>query len=104
MDELMNYQFLHTLESIIASRTTDATDTSYTSKLMASGLDRILKKIGEESGEVIIAGKNQDAEEIKNETSDLVFHLLVFLRQQGLSFQDIVDHLEKRHQARQSPS
>lgn len=91
------FEFLNELESTIEHRKKTLPENSYTTKLFNGGLDRILKKIGEEAGEVIIAAKNQDAVELSNESADLLFHLLVLLHQQNLSFQSVVDVLEKRH-------
>ena len=69
---------------------------SYTTTLFRGGLDRILKKIGEEAGEVIIGAKNRNREEISWEVSDLVYHLLVMLEEEGVSLQMIAEELEKR--------
>ncbi len=89
--------FIKHLESVIEDRRSTLTEGSYTSTLFKGGLDRILKKIGEEAGEVIIAGKNQDPTELRNESADLLFHLLVLLHHQNLTFQDVVDILKSRH-------
>lgn len=69
---------------------------SYTAYLFREGQDKILKKVGEESAEVIIASKNNAADEIIYEASDLVFHLLVLLNYHGLTMSDIYAELEKR--------
>lgn len=69
---------------------------SYTAYLFREGQDKILKKVGEESAEVIIASKNNSADEIIYEASDLVFHLLVLLNYHGLTMSDIYAELEKR--------
>lgn len=90
-------EFITQLESIIEKRKKELPTGSYTTQLFQGGLDRILRKIVEEAGEVIIAGKNQDKTELSNESADLIFHLLVLLHQQGLSFKDVVTVLEKRH-------
>ncbi|MBT5954492.1 phosphoribosyl-ATP diphosphatase [bacterium] len=89
--------FLNELEGILEERKKNPTEGSYTSTLMKQGLDRILKKIGEEAGEVIIAAKNKDAEELKNESADLLFHLMLVLKNEGLSIKDVVKVLESRH-------
>ena len=73
---------------------------SYVAKMHAAGLDRILKKIGEEAGEVIIAAKNPDPAELAWEASDLVFHLLLVLAERGLSPADLARVLGERHQPR----
>ena len=88
--------FLKILEETIQSRKKSPKPNSYTSKLFQNGLDRILKKIGEEAGEVIIAAKNKSTDELKYESADLVFHLLVLLHHKGLCWDDVVNVLEKR--------
>ncbi len=93
----MSIEFLNQLEAIIKDRKDNPSETSYTSQLFEGGLDRILKKIGEEAGEVIIAAKNNDTNELTNESADLLFHLLIVLQQQGLSLSDVVAQLESRH-------
>lgn len=89
--------FLHELDAILTKRKLSKTPGSYTSSLFESGIDRILKKIGEEAGEVIIAAKNTDPAELKHEAADLLFHLMLVLKEQGLSIQDVIDVLESRH-------
>ena len=93
----MSLEFLNQLEEIINNRKDSPSESSYTSKLLEGGLDRILKKIGEEAGEVIIAAKNNDPNELSNESADLLFHLLILLKQQGLQLSDVVSILESRH-------
>ncbi len=90
--------FISKLDTFIHHRFDEMPEGSYTTQLFKSGLDRILKKIGEEAGEVIIAAKNQDVAELKNEAADLIFHLMVTLRARGLSFKDVEKVLESRHQ------
>ncbi|NLM53070.1 MAG: bifunctional phosphoribosyl-AMP cyclohydrolase/phosphoribosyl-ATP diphosphatase HisIE [Firmicutes bacterium] len=90
--------FLAELERIIAERKLNLPAGSYTAKLFTAGLDRILKKIGEEAGEVIIAAKNDDRSELIYECGDLLYHLLVLLAQKGVSFTEILAELARRHQ------
>ena len=89
--------FLNELDAIVKDRKTNPEKGSYTSGLFESGTDRLLKKIGEEAGEVIIAAKNRDANELCNESADLLFHLIVALRDQDLSLSDVARILENRH-------
>ena len=89
--------FLSDLEAIIQDRLTGKETFSYTHKLVRSGMDRVLRKIGEEAAEVIIAGKNQDKEEILNESADLLYHLMVMLAAQGLSLTEVTAILNSRH-------
>ena len=65
--------------------------------LVTSGLDRVLKKIGEEAGEVIIAAKNNDQTEFLNESADLLFHLRLVLKKMGYSLEDVIEVLAARH-------
>jgi phosphoribosyl-ATP pyrophosphohydrolase/phosphoribosyl-AMP cyclohydrolase len=69
---------------------------SYTSYLFDQGLDKILKKVGEESGETIIAAKNQDSEALVAEVSDLLYHLIVLMVERGLTLDEIRDELVRR--------
>ncbi len=90
--------FLYLLEEFIKERKKSMPEGSYTTYLFDEGLDKILKKVAEESGEVIIAAKNNSKEELVYETADLIYHLTVLLQNQGLDFDDIIAELESRHQ------
>lgn len=81
----------------IQSRIAELPEGSYVAKMHQGGLDRILKKVGEEAGEVIIAAKNNNPEELAWEASDLLFHLLFTLAEQGLSPDDLAQTLWQRH-------
>ncbi|WP_052339726.1 bifunctional phosphoribosyl-AMP cyclohydrolase/phosphoribosyl-ATP diphosphatase HisIE [Gorillibacterium massiliense] len=91
------FHILSELESIIARRDAERPEGSYTTYLFEKGLDKILKKIGEETSEVIIAAKNGDNEELRGEASDLLFHLMVLLRSSKLPLDDILQELHLRH-------
>ncbi|WP_457638075.1 bifunctional phosphoribosyl-AMP cyclohydrolase/phosphoribosyl-ATP diphosphatase HisIE [Oceanithermus sp.] len=71
---------------------------SYVARMHAAGLDRVLKKIGEEAGEVIIAAKNPDEGELAWEASDLLFHLMLVLAERGMNLGDLARVLNERHQ------
>ncbi|CAM3769658.1 bifunctional phosphoribosyl-AMP cyclohydrolase/phosphoribosyl-ATP diphosphatase HisIE [Cohnella lubricantis] len=88
---------LSSLEETIAKRQAERPEGSYTTYLFDKGLDKILKKIGEESAEVIIGGKNGDKAEIRCEAADLIFHLMVLLREQEIPLDDVLKELEFRH-------
>jgi len=81
---------------VILDRLAHPKEGSYTNYLFTKGLDKILKKIGEEAGEVIIASKNNSAQDIKAEIADLFYHIMVLLAERGLSLNDIYDELKKR--------
>lgn len=85
------------LMELIRGRKTNPQEGSYTTYLFQKGLDKILKKIGEESTEVIIAAKDNDSKETIYEISDLVYHVMVMMIQQGISLEDIRRELASRH-------
>ncbi|MCB2300967.1 phosphoribosyl-ATP diphosphatase [Clostridium tagluense] len=86
------------LYKIIEERKENPIEGSYTSYLFEEGLDKILKKIGEESAEVLISGKNNDPKEIVSEISDLLYHTLVLMVLQGVKVEDVATELEKRRE------
>ncbi|NQD69077.1 bifunctional phosphoribosyl-AMP cyclohydrolase/phosphoribosyl-ATP diphosphatase HisIE, partial [Bacillus haikouensis] len=88
---------LLTLETLIADREKERPDGAYTTYLFEEGVDKILKKVGEEASEVIIAAKNRDAEELKWEVADLFYHVLVLLREQELPLEEVLGVLVERH-------
>jgi phosphoribosyl-AMP cyclohydrolase / phosphoribosyl-ATP pyrophosphohydrolase len=81
----------------ILDRIRNQPEGSYVAKLHQQGIDRILKKIGEEAGEVIIAAKNNSKPELQLEVSDLLFHSLLVMAEVGVSLEDIAGELEARH-------
>lgn len=85
------------LYQLIQGRKTDPREGSYTTYLFAKGLDKILKKVGEECAEVIIAAKGGSREETVYEISDIAYHLLVLMVEAGIPIDDIIDELAKRH-------
>ncbi len=87
---------LYELYDIIQERREKMPEGSYTAYLFENGLDKILKKVGEENAEVIIAAKNRDKKELVYETSDLLYHLLVLLVEQGVSLPEIFTELKSR--------
>ena len=89
-------EVLGAVARVIHQRNVDRPEGSYTTKLLEGGLDRILKKVGEESGEVIIAAKNHAPVEITWEVADLLYHLLVMMEVEGVSLADIAAKLGER--------
>lgn len=89
-------EVLFTLDDILKDRKTNPVEGSYTSYLYKEGVDKILKKVGEECAEVIIAAKNPDKSELIYEASDLIYHLLVLLKDQDVELEDIKDQLVGR--------
>lgn len=87
---------LQAVYEVILDRKENVSDSSYTSSLMRGGIDKILKKIGEEATEVVIAAKGGTREEIVYETTDLIFHLLVLLGQQNIPPEEVYRELRRR--------
>lgn len=94
---LNNSGFLNILEDVIKSRKSEMPEKSYTTELFRSGENRIIQKVGEEAIETVIAAKNNDRNEIINETSDLIFHLMVMLADKDISLNEITTNLRNRH-------
>lgn len=92
-----SYTILETLEKLIMDREAKRPEGAYTTYLFEKGVDKILKKVGEESAEVIIAAKNRDPEELKWESADLIYHLMVLLVEQKLPFNEVLKVLNERH-------
>jgi len=92
----MTTEILSQLMDVLEQRKTAAADSSYVASLYKKGLDAILKKIGEEATEVVMAGKEQDNRKIVYEVTDLWFHSLILLAHQGLSVEDVLAELQRR--------
>lgn len=90
--------FVAELEQLIAARKTAAPDSSYTASLYAKGIKRIAQKVGEEGVETALAATVGDLDELKNESADLLYHLLVLLQASNLSLHDVIQVLQNRHQ------
>jgi phosphoribosyl-ATP pyrophosphohydrolase len=93
---MMAADILHKLEQTIAARRGASPDTSYVAKLSARGLDAMLKKIGEEATETVIAAKSGERDAIIYESADLIFHLLVMLGHQNIGLDDVLAELARR--------
>ncbi len=89
--------FLVELEAIIAERQRSPKAGSYTSSLFADGPAKITQKVGEEAVEVVVAALAQSRERQIEETADLLFHLLVLMRTEGITLDDVCAELERRH-------
>ncbi len=87
---------LNKLAAVLEARRNAAPESSYVAGLYAKGLDAILKKIGEEATETVLAAKTGDKAKIVHETADLWFHTLVLLAQQGLKPDDVLSELDRR--------
>lgn len=95
-EELKQFSY-EGLYHLIQGRKTNPQEGSYTTYLFNKGLDKILKKVGEECTEVIIGARKEDKEETIYEIADLAYHVMVLMVQMGISVEDITRELEKRH-------
>ncbi|MBT2643501.1 bifunctional phosphoribosyl-AMP cyclohydrolase/phosphoribosyl-ATP diphosphatase HisIE [Bacillus sp. ISL-41] len=93
---LSDFAVMLELEKTIRQRELDMPEGAYTTYLFEKGVDKILKKVGEEAAEVIIAAKNRDPEELKWEAADLLYHLMVLLQEQKLPLKEVLAILNKR--------
>ncbi|MBE6948377.1 MAG: phosphoribosyl-ATP diphosphatase [Ruminococcaceae bacterium] len=89
---------LETLYNVVLDRKANPQEGSYTCYLFDKGLDKILKKIGEECSETIIAAKNSDKSETVYEISDLIYHLMVMMVNEGIELNDVMAELDSRAQ------
>jgi phosphoribosyl-ATP pyrophosphohydrolase len=89
-------EVLQQLADVLEQRKQQSADKSYVASLYAKGLDTILKKIGEEATETVIAAKGGDKQQLIYETADLWFHCMVLLAQQGLGPNDVLNELQRR--------
>ncbi|MGZ8226146.1 MAG: phosphoribosyl-ATP diphosphatase [Methylococcaceae bacterium] len=89
-------EILHQLAKVLEERKKETADKSYVASLYVKGLDSILKKIGEEATETVIAAKGGDEQQIIYEMADLWFHCMVLLANQGLGPDDVLNELQRR--------
>ena len=92
-----NQNFILQLEAIVADRYENPQEGSYINKLRTKGLNKIAQKVGEEGVETVIAALAETETDLINESSDLIFHLIVLLREKGLTLEQIAKNLEGRH-------
>lgn len=96
-DNFKTKNVIELLYKVILSRKKELPADSYTTYLFEEGIDKILKKVGEEAAEVIIAAKNESSQELVYETADLLYHLLVLLAEKNISPAEISEELKKRN-------
>ena len=94
----MSDTVLQDLYQVVLDRKSDPQEGSYTCYLFDKGLDKILKKVGEECSETIIAAKNGKQEETVGEISDLIYHLMVMMAQQNIPLEAVLEELSRRSQ------
>ncbi len=90
------YSVLTDVMNVILDRKENPKEGSYTNYLFDKGIDKILKKVGEEATEIVIAAKNPEAEESKYEIADLLYHLMVLMAEKGISWDDVMEELANR--------
>ncbi len=90
------FEVFQEVYDVVADRKNNPKEGSYTNYLFTKGLDKILKKVGEEASEVIIGAKNENKDEIRYEVADLIYHLTVLMVHQGLTWEDICMELQNR--------
>lgn len=95
-----DFSFLHQLEKVILDRKQNPKEGSYTNSLFEKGLNKIAQKVGEEAVEVVIEAKDKNDDLFKNESADLLFHLLVLFAEKNISLNEVIDVLKKRHQVK----
>lgn len=96
-NQTLNEFSLYGLYDLLKERNKQRPHGSYTTYLFEQGIDKILKKVGEESTEVIVAGKGGDKKETVFEIADLAYHVMVLMVNMGISLNDVIDELSKRH-------
>lgn len=87
---------LYEIAAVVKDRKENPQEGSYTCYLFDKGIDKILKKVGEECTETVIAAKNNDKQEISMETADLFYHIIVMLEERGVSLDDVFEVLKNR--------
>lgn len=95
-------EVIHDIVNVIEDRRNNPVDGAYTTYLFNEGIDKVLKKVGEEATEVVIGAKNNDKDEIKWEVADLIYHTLVLLNMTDVSIADIKEVLYERHIEKQA--
>ena len=92
----MSLEILRELYEVIRDRRKNPVEGSYTCKLFTEGLDKILKKVGEEAVELVIAGKSRDRGQVVYEAADLLYHVMVLLVYEGIELEEVLEELERR--------
>ena len=97
-DEHGHFHAMEHVQHQINERETHPREKSYTNYLLAEGVDKICKKIGEEATEMILAAKNNDKDSLVGEVADYLYHAMVLMHTQGIEWRDVMGELSKRHQ------
>ena len=94
---MSDIRFLLELERVLESRLREAPEDSYTARLAQQGVLKVAQKVGEEGVEVALAAAAQDQDRVTSEAADLLYHLVLLLKLRGLSLEDVVGELQRRH-------
>lgn len=100
-DQVGSVDIIPYLAEVIRQREIEMPEGAYTTYLFEKGIDKICKKVGEEATEVVIGAKNRDAEEVKWEAADLLYHLFVLLQEQKINVYDVLKVLKTRHEEKE---
>jgi len=92
----MNSKVIEELYDVVSDRKKNPQEGSYTCYLFEKGLDKILKKVGEECAETIIASKNSSEEDLVGELADLIYHIVVLMNERGIPLEKLYDELDER--------
>jgi phosphoribosyl-ATP pyrophosphohydrolase/phosphoribosyl-AMP cyclohydrolase len=101
-DQVGSVDIIPYLAEVIRQREIEMPEGAYTTYLFEKGIDKICKKVGEEATEVVIGAKNRDAEEVKWEAADLLYHLFVLLQEQKINVYDVLKVLKTRHEEKRA--
>ena len=96
LEDKASFKVFQDVYNVIADRKANPREGSYTNYLFDKGIDKILKKVGEECTEIVIAAKNPDQSEIKYEIADFLYHAMVLMVERGVTWEDITDELARR--------
>lgn len=96
----MSLEILRELYQVVSDRRRNPVEGSYTCRLFEGGLDLILKKVGEEAVELLIAGRARDRGQVVYEAADLLYHLIVLLVHEGIGLEEVLGELERRRGGR----
>jgi phosphoribosyl-ATP pyrophosphohydrolase/phosphoribosyl-AMP cyclohydrolase len=99
-EENKSTSFIYELEKIIEGRKVNPSSDSYISGLFKKGINKIAQKVGEEAVELVIEAKDNNITLFKNEAADLLFHYLILLKEKDVSFNEVVQVLQERHEAK----
>ena len=96
---MSNFEIFNEINKVLDERNISNNESSYVKKMLDGGVEKIAQKVGEEASELIIEAIKNDPQGMIYESADLLFHLLLLLKKQGISFNAVLDELEKRRKS-----